>query len=486
MQLKRGKNNKLIAVALAALMMTSAVGTTLSMADTVEQTESITESTQENRINNNVAGEESGDKISNDNKATNVNSVNGEVIENVPENVSEENLESEDINMAAKTSAKVTEGFSYENGNWYFYSNGVKKKGWVDYKGVKYYILNNYKLPQNMWRLINGKKYYFNKDGVMIRDQKIRINGVLYQFNKDGYLVDNDNSKQEGVISPEQKEIYAQGEKNLNDVKSTMKIHIVNENGKWYKLVDGKKTRGWYEENGKKYYFLNTLNRAENMWRKINGKLYYFGPDGAMYANSIRYIGSQTYKFNVDGTLNESAATTVSLTDVSIRTAPDNKSKIIGKFKKGNGVEVLEKQGNYSKVRTGDGAITGWIPSSAIVRLVQEKINSVISVAKSKLGSPYSWGGVGPSSFDCSGLMLYAFKHGANITLPRVSKNQATVGRYVSRENLRPGDLVFWGNPVHHVALYIGDGKYIHAPQPGDYVRIVNLGRYTTARRVIE
>ena len=492
MQFKKNSHKKIIAVALVALMMTSGVGTTMSLADTVEQTESITESIQDNNAIDSGSSEEniSVDGSNQENKSVpnKVNSVNGEIIETKPEgNIGEEStLESEDLNSVPKTSAKSFEGFANENGKWYFYSNGQRKKGWVDYKGVRYYILNTYQLPQNMWRMIKGHKYYFNKDGVMIRDQKMTIDGKVYQFNKEGHLIPNDTTTRVGIIPDEQKAIYAQGEKNLIEAKNNKKFGLINEGGTWYKYEDGKRTRGWYKDGDKTYYFLNTLNRAENMWRKINGKLYYFGSDGAMYNNTIKYIGTQTYKFNADGSLNENAATTIALMDISIRVSPDNTSQIIGKFMKGNGVEVLDKSGNYSKVRTGDGKIIGWVPSNSILQLRQEKINAVISVAKSKLGSPYVWGATGPSSFDCSGLMVYSFKKGAGINLPRVSKHQARAGRYVSRSELRPGDLIFWGNPVHHVALYIGNGKYIHAPQPGDYVRIANLGGYTTARRIIE
>lgn len=489
MQLKKKSHNKIIAVALVALMMTSGAGTALSLADTVEQTETINQTTQnENTVDNSISSENISRNEQEQNGSNKVNSVNGEVIENKPEGkiVEENTLESDDLNNAPKTSSRQFDGFANEGGKWYFYSNGQRKKGWVDYNGVRYYILNNYQLPQNMWRMIKGQKYYFNRDGVMVRNQKMTIDGKIYQFNKDGHLIPNDSTTPVGVIPDDQKVIYEQGVKNLTDAKNNKKFGLVNEGGTWYKYEDGKKTRGWYKEGNKTYYFLNTLKRAENMWRKINGKLYYFGSDGAMYNNAIKYIGTQTYKFKTDGSLDEKAATTIALMDISIRVSPDNKSQIIGKFMKGNGVEVLDKSGNYSKVRTGDGKITGWVPSNSLLVLRQEKINAVISVAKSKLGSPYVWGGNGPSTFDCSGFTVYAFKHGAGITLPRVSKHQATVGRYVSREDLRPGDLVFWGNPIHHVAIYLGNGKYIHAPQPGDYVRIANLGGYTTARRIIE
>ncbi|WP_437130557.1 NlpC/P60 family protein [Peptostreptococcus russellii] len=509
MQFSKKRNKKIIAVALVTMMMASGAGTLVSSADTVEQTEYITEFTgnqDSNEVtdNNSIEDNAADENISNINtnassdgntnlggeqsSANRANSINGEIIQNAPDNVIEESsgLEANDLEMAAKMNPKSFNGFSKEDGKWYLYSNGVRQKGWVDYNGVRYYILNTYQLPQDMWRMIQGHKYYFNKDGVMIRDQKMSINGKIYQFNKEGHLIANDNTTHVGIMTEEQKALYAKGEKNLIDAEKNLKNGIFQENGKYYKYVNGQKTRGWYEEGNKKYYFLNTLNRAENMWRKIDGKLYYFDKNGVMYANTIKYIGTQTYKFNPDGSLNANAATTIALMDISIRTKADNSSQIIGKFIKGNGVEVIDKSGNYSKVRTGDGGITGWIPSNSIVTLSQEKINSVISVAKSKLGSPYVWGATGPSTFDCSGLMLYSFKNGANITLPRVSKHQATVGRYVSRSELRPGDMIFWGSPVHHVALYIGDGKYIHAPQPGDYVRIANLGSYTTARRVIE
>jgi len=107
-----------------------------------------------------------------------------------------------------------------------------------------------------------------------------------------------------------------------------------------------------------------------------------------------------------------------------------------------------------------------------------------IDVALSKLGSPYGWGDTGPSSFDCSGLTLYAYK-AAGITLPRTSKAQATAGVAVSRSQLQPGDLVFFGSPIHHVGIYLGDGKMVHAPETGDVVKVSPLqNNYVSARRV--
>ena len=121
-------------------------------------------------------------------------------------------------------------------------------------------------------------------------------------------------------------------------------------------------------------------------------------------------------------------------------------------------------------------------------------VERVIDRAMSQLGVQYVWGGGngrGPSrgipdrfgsplnrvGFDCSGLMLYAF-NGAGISLPRVSRNQFNAGRKVPISDLRPGDLVFYKNggaPIHHVAMFIGDGKMIEAPYTGANVRVAPL-----------
>ncbi len=122
----------------------------------------------------------------------------------------------------------------------------------------------------------------------------------------------------------------------------------------------------------------------------------------------------------------------------------------------------------------GPGAITG---TGAGVEAVR--------AAQTMLGKPYKWGAEGPGSFDCSGLTSWAFKT-AGITLPRSSSQQARVGAPVSRSELRPGDLLFFYQPVSHVGIYVGDGKMINAPQTGDVVKYSSItGRpFTGARRV--
>jgi cell wall-associated NlpC family hydrolase len=118
-----------------------------------------------------------------------------------------------------------------------------------------------------------------------------------------------------------------------------------------------------------------------------------------------------------------------------------------------------------------------------------------VKVALKQLGDPYVWGAEGPNSFDCSGLMWYSYYHGAQYSLPRVAKDQyyATRSRTVSRYALLPGDLIFFAsNPndwttVHHVGMYLGKGKMIHAPHTGDVVKIATVwwSEFFAATRVL-
>ena len=109
---------------------------------------------------------------------------------------------------------------------------------------------------------------------------------------------------------------------------------------------------------------------------------------------------------------------------------------------------------------------------------------TAVAVAMSKRGSAYVWAAAGPNVFDCSGLTMYAWA-AAGVSLPHSSAMQASSGRSVSVSALAPGDLVFYGSPIHHVAMYIGNGQVVHAPQTGDVVRVasVNMMPITAAVR---
>jgi cell wall-associated NlpC family hydrolase len=97
--------------------------------------------------------------------------------------------------------------------------------------------------------------------------------------------------------------------------------------------------------------------------------------------------------------------------------------------------------------------------------------SEVVSIAKRYLGAPYVWAADGPNSFDCSGFTMFVYRQ-VGVSLPHSSRAQIHYGERVSRSNLQPGDLVFFGSPIHHVGIYVGGGMMIHAPHTGAVVRI--------------
>ena len=104
------------------------------------------------------------------------------------------------------------------------------------------------------------------------------------------------------------------------------------------------------------------------------------------------------------------------------------------------------------------------------------------------LGVPYHWGGASPQTgFDCSGLVMYVFAQ-VGISLPHFAAAQYHYGSPVARDQLEPGDLVFFDN-LNHVGIYIGNDQFIHAPHTGDVVRITSMSgwydsHYAGARRI--
>jgi cell wall-associated NlpC family hydrolase len=108
------------------------------------------------------------------------------------------------------------------------------------------------------------------------------------------------------------------------------------------------------------------------------------------------------------------------------------------------------------------------------------------TIAMKYLGIPYVWGGATPGGFDCSGLVMYVYAQ-LGISLPHYAAAQYGFGTPVARDQLQPGDLVFFDG-LNHVGIYIGGGQMVHAPQTGDVVKITSLSDFGTgyvgARRI--
>ena len=123
--------------------------------------------------------------------------------------------------------------------------------------------------------------------------------------------------------------------------------------------------------------------------------------------------------------------------------------------------------------------------SSSAETASSQAAQTAVDSARSQVGKTYEYGGAGPGSYDCSGLTQYAYRE-AGIELPHSSKRQSQMGTPVARADLRPGDLVFFYEPVSHVGIYVGDGQMVDAgnEETGVSQRSVDMEGYNFARRI--
>jgi cell wall-associated NlpC family hydrolase len=120
--------------------------------------------------------------------------------------------------------------------------------------------------------------------------------------------------------------------------------------------------------------------------------------------------------------------------------------------------------------RTAEPVATGPVVASS------EAAQIAVDTALAQRGKPYLWAAAGPGSFDCSGLVQYAYA-AAGVQVPHSSRMQAGMGQPVSRDQLQPGDLVAFYSPISHIGIYIGNDQMVHAPSSGDVVKVSPIDR---------
>ena len=121
-----------------------------------------------------------------------------------------------------------------------------------------------------------------------------------------------------------------------------------------------------------------------------------------------------------------------------------------------------------------DGATAVESPVGTIVvpKMADPRTSIALEFVIAQIGKPYIWGGTGPTGYDCSGLLLRGFQAAGVTSMPRVSQGQQVWATPVEREDLQPGDFVFFGTPAYHIGVYIGGGLMINAPYTGARVRV--------------
>lgn len=241
-------------------------------------------------------------------------------------------------------------------------------------------------------------------------------------------------------------------------------------------------------------------------WYKVtyNGKTGYIHPDYITLASSS--AGTAIAPSNTVTSTTGTAGTVKCSSSVNLRSAANTSSSILAELKNGTAVTVLSTSNGWSKVSYA--GKTGYISADYLVTAssgtaispsntaasvsISAKRQSVLNYAAQFLGVPYVYGGSTPSGFDCSGFTSYVFKNTVG-SIPRVAQAQYDATTRVSRDDLLPGDLVFFGSStssISHVGIYVGSNQFIHAPSTGDVVKYSSLTgsyatRYQGAGRVI-
>ncbi len=187
---------------------------------------------------------------------------------------------------------------------------------------------------------------------------------------------------------------------------------------------------------------------------------------------------------------------------LNIRTAPGTESAVAGQFTYGTVVDIVGIEGAWYKIKY-NGAdaylISDYVKvmdASEASRYAAERTKGqrVVDIARQYIGTPYVYGGMSPSGFDCSGFAKYCYSQ-LGISLNRTAASQTAHGVYVSKDSLLPGDLVFFvtnGYNISHVGIYVGNGMMIHSPKPGKSVEIITINSgyyantYSTARRIFQ
>lgn len=177
-------------------------------------------------------------------------------------------------------------------------------------------------------------------------------------------------------------------------------------------------------------------------------------------------------------------SSTTSVRDSALRTPFLNALLAVG-LVLGLGVGSLSESGPAASTA----AVQAPSPSPVTIQAAPVAVTytlrmEAVRIAASKKGDPYRWGADGPYAFDCSGLVYYVYRTRLHRSIPRTANDQRLASIWLSKSQMRPGDLVFFmsGGRAYHVGIYAGYGRIWHAPRPG---QVVQLSRIWTSAYVV-
>ena len=274
-------------------------------------------------------------------------------------------------------------------------------------------------------------------------------------------------------------------------------VVVVSQEGDWYKVIYNLQ-EGYMHSD---YVSVLTKENAELGYGSVNAyDVNLRSGAGTSYnvvtqadkGDKVYIVGLNTgwYKVIFDGRICYIRSDFVDLTEIPYENDDSSKSPIFFRNGKSTGVPV-----SASALNGGNSGNSGNSGDSSSGGSTNSQLGEqIVATAKQYLGIPYMYGGSSPSTgFDCSGFVYYVLKE-LGYSPYRTCSSQYTMGTYVAKEDLQPGDLVFfqgtYKSGISHVGIYVGDGKFIHSPSTGKVISYADLNstyytnHYYGARRI--
>ena len=338
-------------------------------------------------------------------------------------------------NKGLQAAARGTDIFRYlgngwhkRDGSWFYVRNGKALTGWIR-DGGKWYFLGRDGKMKTGWVKDGGKWYYLTSSGAM----------------KTGWLGD-------------------QGKRYYLTSSGVMKTGWMKISGKWYYFTrSGAMKTGWLKDKGKWYYLLSG-GAMKKGWLKIGGKTYYLTSGGTRKTGWLTLKGKKYY-FDADGVLDaektEEADKAGAAKDTSSASSAVNEIK-----ETGNKAETENTAQSTGEKKTNAGS------------RARTKGELVAQYALQFVGNPYVYGGNSlTKGTDCSGFVMLIYRH-FGVSLPHYDAAIRTKGKSVaSLREAKAGDIIcYYG----HVAIYLGDGRIVHASNSRDGIKISERADYRT------
>ena len=372
----------------------------------------------------------------------------------------------------------VKTGWVNADNKWYYYDNNQIMKGWVTVKGKNYYLDPESGVMYTGWQVIDGKDYRFNASGAMITGWSRSGSKWYYLDSGTGVMVTdkwvgNYYLGPDGVMVTDS---WVNGE------------YYVDANGKY---TGEKKLKGWNKSGDKWYFYNDNFEMMHDTWIHPDGNWYYLKSDGAKavnmrigeyyvdnegirVCNQLVKIGSFSYLFNSVGLpmkgLQYFEGNTYYFNDLGqMQLEFQYVNGIVYYFDPALGGAMLKSTTRtfgtttytFDEQGRGNSEVTG----NASLGM------EIAKFAASYEGGKYVWGGNSlTDGVDCSGFTQQVMLH-FGISIPRVADAQAWEGggKFVSENELMPGDLIFYGTPIYHVGINMGNGQIIHSSNSNPY-----------------